>query len=194
MGYKLLGIVHAQGTALPGNGQSMKLDRIVIVPGGRVSRIDLERCILQSLFCIANLVMQRLSHKLSGFGTLFTRLCKFDHGVIRSISDTYERLGVIGLFLGFGENQRNRLPIPTDEIVLQDGQAIATGSLFGRQEQRRRLQFRSVFVDHDQHNTRRRFRFRRIKAGNPSLGDCAVGKGGIDHAIHWKLCSKRRFA
>ena len=62
---------------------------------------------------------------------------------------------MVGLLLCLGQDDRDRLAVPVDAVVLHDRQVAAAGRLRRGQEQRRRLHPRGVAIGHHEHDAGR---------------------------------------
>ena len=73
-----------------------------------------------------------------------------DDGVLLFIGDPDQAPRVLGLFLGLGEHDGDRLPVPVDAVILHDRQIVGTGGLRLAHERRRRIELRRVAMRHHQ--------------------------------------------
>ena len=94
---------------------------------------------------------------------------------------------MVGLLLRLGQDDRDRLAVPMDAVVLHDLQAAAPGRLGAGQEQGRGLHPRGIAVGHDEHDAGRGLGGARVKRGDAAAGDRAVVQRGVNHSLHHVL-------
>lgn len=194
MRHRLRSVVDAQCIAVPSEGAGVQLDRSVVMAGRRVRDIHVVRSSGKGGLCVADFLLQRLAHEQAGFGSVRLRCGERNDRVLRFVSDADQALRVLGLFLGFGEHDRNRLTIPVHAVILHDRQIVRTGCLRLAHEGWRFVQFRGVAMRHHQHDTRGRLGRGHIDVNNTATRNRRIFERRINHPFHRELGAERRLA
>jgi hypothetical protein len=185
-------IVDAQGVALPRHGRRVQLDRVVVVARRRVGRVDLVQGIGQRALGVADFLLERFAHECARLRTVgLGRFQRGDRG-LGEVGHADQRCGMVGLFLGRGQHQRQRLAVVIHPVVLEYRQAFAGHRLFRRQEQRHRFHGRRVLVGHHQHHAGRAFGGGAVERGDAAFGHGTVDQGRIRQPIERELGRERR--
>ena len=191
--HALAGVVNDELVAVPAKRDRMRLDRVVIVARRPVGEIDGVGRVDQGGLGIAHQHLDWLPHETVGRPWMRSGLLKSTRRR-RLVRDVDQRRGVVGLLLCLGQDDRDRLTVPMNGLVLHHGQVGAPGRFGAGKEQRRRLHARRVAVGHDKDDAVGGFGGGGVERGDASARDRAVTERRVDHAVHHVLGGEARRA
>ena len=191
-------VVDHQFVAVPQDRRRMRFYRVMVLKGRTVYGVDRCRRRRHRRFGIADVALERLTHRQPLGGAVRLGFVECGDRRFRLVGRADQRGGMIRLLLTVGQHQRDRLAVPVDSVVLHDRKIVAAAGsgvgLVRAHHHGHGLHHRCVPMRHNQDDARDRFRLARVKCRDAALRDRAEGERGIGHVVEHELGRERRRA